>query len=396
MAAVPRVGGPRPAARALRLKPVDKPVLHLQHEIVLRRIEVHQEKARRAGDRKVVGGPTVAGSSKQGQPGGISPVRQFGIVSPGGPGYVPRMVSFVPWRPEAFLRLGLGILTCVFMGGQASTCLRLAQAGSEANRLLVAAVLIAGFLALGVALVVTCQPWPPEVRQRRLMVFLTSLYVGLLFVSVAHRLVPMAEGIATSGQMVISGLSFQGAALVLIGRFLREHGSSWGQGFGLGNARWRAVGVGLLTALAVLPVAWLIQLATMAWLAHLKMEADVQTAVQVLRSAPTWVARLPMGIVAVVLAPPAEEALFRGVLYPAIKQAGFPRLAWWGSAVLFAAIHWNLPSFLPLVLLALVLVWLYEKTGNLLAPITAHALFNALNFVALQVYDRLGASGAGT
>ena len=96
-------------------------------------------------------------------------------------------------------------------------------------------------------------------------------------------------------------------------------------------------------------------------------------------------------MVAIVIAPPAEEALFRGLIYPAVKRAGFPRLAWWGSAVLFAAVHWNLPSFLPLILLALVLTWLYEKTDNLLAPIAAHGLFNALNFVALQVYDQVWA-----
>ena len=35
----------------------------------------------------------------------------------------------------------------------------------------------------------------------------------------------------------------------------------------------------------------------------------------------------------------------------------------------------------PLLLLALLLTWLYEKSGNLLAPISAHVAFNALNFV---------------
>jgi membrane protease YdiL (CAAX protease family) len=30
---------------------------------------------------------------------------------------------------------------------------------------------------------------------------------------------------------------------------------------------------------------------------------------------------------------------------------------------------------------------LYEKTNNLLAPITAHALFNGVNFVMLYVSD---------
>jgi membrane protease YdiL (CAAX protease family) len=40
-----------------------------------------------------------------------------------------------------------------------------------------------------------------------------------------------------------------------------------------------------------------------------------------------------------------------------------------------------------LLLLALLLVWLYEYTDNLLAPLTAHALFNAINLVIFFVHD---------
>jgi len=82
--------------------------------------------------------------------------------------------------------------------------------------------------------------------------------------------------------------------------------------------------------------------------------------------------------------------MFRGILYPVIKQAGYPRLAWWGTALLFALVHLNLVTFVPLLVLALLLTELYERTGNLLAPITAHLLFNALNFAALLVLQHYG------
>gem|GEM_PF-4763486 len=42
---------------------------------------------------------------------------------------------------------------------------------------------------------------------------------------------------------------------------------------------------------------------------------------------------------------------------------------------------------LPLFVFALALTWLYEKTDNLLAPITAHALFNAGNLLLLWAAD---------
>ena len=86
---------------------------------------------------------------------------------------------------------------------------------------------------------------------------------------------------------------------------------------------------------------------------------------------------------AIVLAPVAEEFLFRGLLYPFIKQLGWPRLAWIGVSLLFALIHLNAPTFLPLFVFALVLTWLYERTDCLLAPIVTHSLFNSANLLIL-------------
>jgi hypothetical protein len=48
-------------------------------------------------------------------------------------------------------------------------------------------------------------------------------------------------------------------------------------------------------------------------------------------------------------------------------------------SALFALIHLDAAIFIPLFVLALGLTWIYERTGNLLASIAAHALFNAVN-----------------
>jgi uncharacterized protein len=113
-----------------------------------------------------------------------------------------------------------------------------------------------------------------------------------------------------------------------------------------------------------------------------------------LRRSDAWGNRFALGFAAILIVPWAEEMLFRGILYPAVKQWGFPRLACWGTSMAFGAIHFNLVTFLPLTLLALVLVRLYERTGNLLAPITAHSLFNAVNFALLYlVPDRFVPAG---
>ena len=70
-------------------------------------------------------------------------------------------------------------------------------------------------------------------------------------------------------------------------------------------------------------------------------------------------------------------------MYPSIKQAGYPRAALWGTSLMFALWHFNLLTFLPLTVIALVLAMLYERHDNLLAPIVAHATFNAGNFLLI-------------
>jgi len=88
-------------------------------------------------------------------------------------------------------------------------------------------------------------------------------------------------------------------------------------------------------------------------------------------------------IMAIAVAPVAEEILFRGILYPAVKQLGHPRVAVIGTALLFALFHVNLLTFASLTAVALALIALYDFTDNLLAPITAHAVFNASNLIML-------------
>jgi membrane protease YdiL (CAAX protease family) len=136
-----------------------------------------------------------------------------------------------------------------------------------------------------------------------------------------------------------------------------------------------------------LPVGELLQRASMEVIARLGFHPEVQPAVEALKKSPAWLDRVAMAVVAVLLAPLAEELLFRGILYPALKRAGFRRLALWGTSFLFALIHLNLVTFVPLLLFALTLTLLYERTGNLLAPITAHALFNILNFVKFLLFE---------
>jgi len=87
------------------------------------------------------------------------------------------------------------------------------------------------------------------------------------------------------------------------------------------------------------------------------------------------------------------EDAFRAELRPARTRL-HPAAAMWGVSVLFALFHMNAVSFVPLALFGMILTKLYERTGNLLAPILAHSIFNALNFFLLlhihELSDWLG------
>ena len=79
----------------------------------------------------------------------------------------------------------------------------------------------------------------------------------------------------------------------------------------------------------------------------------------------------------VVIAPIVEEHIIHGCLYRFLKSQTTVLPAQIASGILFSMIHWNLLSFLPLVLVGIFLARIYEKTGSILVAIWFHAFFNS-------------------
>jgi len=94
-------------------------------------------------------------------------------------------------------------------------------------------------------------------------------------------------------------------------------------------------------------------------------------------------------LMAVVVAPVAEEVIFRGYFYGVIRRYGGRIPAIFVSSLLFAAIHVHLPSAPGLFLLAVILCLLYERTGSLWGNITMHAAFNASTIITLIFWPAL-------
>ena len=160
----------------------------------------------------------------------------------------------------------------------------------------------------------------------------------------------------------------------------------WLNAFGF--SKWsvkRSLFWGTLVAIVFTPLGGLLKSASVIVFHFLTRRVPVeQEAIQVFEDTHNPVNRVFLVLFAVAMAPLAEEILFRGILYPAIKRLGYPKIALWGSAAVFAAIHASWPIFVPLVVLGVALALLYEHTDNLLASITAHAVFNAINLVVFS------------
>jgi membrane protease YdiL (CAAX protease family) len=225
------------------------------------------------------------------------------------------------------------------------------------------------------------KPWDTESVVRLFLGIFATLCLGIVFAgSIEHWGGTLPAGERRFIQMVIMSLAFQGAAMVWVIFFLRERNVSWAAAFGFDQNARRALSLGVVAALLVVPVAWFLQHLSGQIMNLLRLTPVVQTSVQHLQTSLSLPHQIYFALMALVIAPVVEEVLFRGIIYPTVKQAGFPRLALWGTSVIFGVIHGNVLSFLPLVFLAVVFTWLYEKTNNLLAPILTHAFFNAANF----------------
>lgn len=171
-------------------------------------------------------------------------------------------------------------------------------------------------------------------------------------------------------------------AVVLIHFFLRMHGMRWAEFLGVRHRRLLLIVIFALgVAVVALPLTWAANYLSAKVITLLYKTPEQQVAVQVLEATKDPAQRIVFALAAIVMAPLVEEILFRGILYPLLKYRGYPRLAIWGTSLLFAAVHVNLLTFFPLFMFALLLTWLYERTDTLLAPILTHAAFNTINFV---------------
>lgn len=234
------------------------------------------------------------------------------------------------------------------------------------------------------------KPW----RAEAVFFFVAAQAACLLLGSTAIALLQKAgvagfKSLDDFGSILIATLSFQGITWVLMAFFFRYHHVDWRDALGFRNKnRLRSLLLALGLVIVILPVALPLQSVSIALMNEIGWKPKNEEAVTLFTNASSRAEQVYLVLFALVLAPVAEEFIFRGVLFPFLKQHAMPKTAWIGLNLFFAFVHADAAIFIPLFILSLALTWLYEKTDNLLAPIFTHALFNTANLILLKFFSQ--------
>lgn len=146
------------------------------------------------------------------------------------------------------------------------------------------------------------------------------------------------------------------------------------------SAAWPGIGESLLTYLRWLPL-----IVLLAWIGNLlfpiRSNPLIMELVRNFRGGINLPVQLALVFFVLILGPLAEEAYFRGVLYPALLGPMNRPIAALASAGVFALLHG--PGAFPAVfLLGLILVRAYERERTLAAPLAVHVAHNLLALLA--------------
>jgi len=223
------------------------------------------------------------------------------------------------------------------------------------------------------------RPWPVAMLLRVVVRFLTvSLTLNLMLSALVWIYPPVNLNLLT---LLHTAVMDAGVAVIILG----ELGFSWKSvklfGFDLkGRPFWGELGFGLSGYMAVIPLFAAVLMVILALAQQFSFEPEPHPLVDVFlsqESSAQWTVAFSI-FLACLWGPFFEEVFFRGLCYPVFKRKMGVLPGALLSAFFFALIHRNEFAFLPIFLLGLGLALLYEKRGNLFAPIILHIFHNSL------------------
>ncbi len=213
--------------------------------------------------------------------------------------------------------------------------------------------------------------WPVSALIGLILLVLMLTVAGAVF-AFGGLLADLPEGVAAVLQTAILALQYA-LPVLLVALLGRLRGASFSQSvllrpFSLGQGVGLAIGVAIVGR--VLNGVYSIVV--------VMLGIDPPTTTDVTQLFPeTLIGALAVVVLAVIVAPVAEEIMFRGVLYTGLRDRFSPVSAAIVSSAVFAVFHGEPFVFLPIFALGLMLAWLTETTRSVWPGIVGHAVFNA-------------------
>jgi ABC-2 type transport system permease protein len=200
----------------------------------------------------------------------------------------------------------------------------------------------------------------------------------VFFVAQAIILAVVSGGGRVTGAQLLIAFSTGGAFTYLLMRWVYAKARTAEVPRILGNASRPVFGIVAGIAAAAVQVVYLLALSGTSILEDAVRSAGSYASLGL------WV--LPLAIVA---APMFEEFIFRGLIFGGLRRSFGVWPAAVASAAIFAIMHPPI-SVLPVFVLGLVAALVYERTRSLLAPMLAHAAYNACVIGAQNLFVGTG------
>jgi membrane protease YdiL (CAAX protease family) len=138
---------------------------------------------------------------------------------------------------------------------------------------------------------------------------------------------------------------------------------------------------GLETLVRYFPLLWLISFLWIGLLELLGDDLSTQEAVNLLFEIQDPLKLSAVLLVSAVGAPLLEELFFRGFILRVLME----KIPFWtaniGTSLLFAALHFNLPSLVPIFVLSLIMGHLLRRTGDVRCSVFMHMGFNVYSIL---------------
>lgn len=292
--------------------------------------------------------------------------------------------------------------TCIlaFQSGEGPREFALAPGGSV-GIIAVYGVLLAAGLFLDVALLIQWRKRPPDGRSALgrmknrpwtgvdiawligVIVLLHGIMIGLM--QSVHLLGALEPADETALRLIAHSVALHWAALIVVLFRMAGRQISWAEAFLHTGHRWgTSVRTGLLAYAACLPAVVFYSVLYQLWLRWKGISVEAQDVVQLFYSLDSGAIAVYAVFLAVILAPLAEEVIFRGVLLPVMVRKWGLGPAIMLNALFFALVHAHVPSMAPLFVFSAALSLAYLWTGSLWVPVTMHMAFNAVTLALMR------------